>query len=324
MKTRHLVDPELLPMLELRTALVLTKKTLPAVRKEFVEMRRLMASQVAPREDVTVREEFVPGPKGAPKVRVLIYQPKNPSGPMAAYLHIHGGGYVVGEAEIGMPRNQLYAGELGCTVVSVDYRLSPETKFPGPVEDCYAALTWLHANAKKLGVDKNRIAIGGESAGGGLAAGLALLTRDRGKIKICHQQLIYPMIDDRSAVKGHPVAGEFIWNRKANHFGWSAMLGHPPGRAKVSPYVAAARAKDVRGLPPTFISTGALDLFMEENLEYGRRLMRAGIPVEMHVYPGAIHGFDGVPTSRLARDHARDQLEALRRALAPRRQRKAS
>jgi acetyl esterase/lipase len=250
-------------------------------------------------------------------VRVLIYQPKKPQGLMSGYLHIHGGGYVVGEPEIAMPRNQLYAGELNCTVVSVDYRLSPETAFPGPVEDCYAALKWLHANADALGVDKDRIAIGGESAGGGLAAGLGLLTRDRGKIKLCHQQLIYPMIDDRSAVAKHPVAGEFIWNKNANHFGWSAMLGHPPGRAKESPYVAAARAKDVSGLPPTYISTGALDLFLEENLEYARRLMRAGVPVELHVYPGAIHGFDGVPSSRLAKQHARDQLEALRQAFKP-------
>jgi acetyl esterase/lipase len=303
-------------MIEARRALVLTKKTLPAVRKEFVEMRRLMAAQVPARDDVVVTEKHLPGPKGAPKVRVLMYQPKKPKGQMSGYLHIHGGGYVVGEPEMAMPRNQLYAGELNCTVVSVDYRLSPETAFPGPVEDCYAALKWLHANADSLGVDRNRIAIGGESAGGGLSAGLALLTRDRGKIKLCHQQLIYPMIDDRSAMSKHPTAGEFIWNKKANHFGWSAMLGHPPGKAKVSPYVAAARAKDVSGLPPTFISTGALDLFAEENMEYARRLMRAGVPVEMHVYPGAIHGFDGVPSSRLAKQHARDQFAALERALA--------
>lgn len=317
MSTLHLVDPELLPMIEARRALVLTDKTLPAVRAEFIQIRRLMASLTPPREDVVAREVLVPGPKGAPKVRVLVYQPKKPTGPMSGYLHIHGGGYVVGDAEIGMPRNQLYAGDLNCTVVSVDYRLSPEAAFPGPVEDCYAALKWLHANADSLGVDKNRIAIGGESAGGGLAAGLALLTRDRGKIKLCHQQLIYPMIDDRSALSKHPTTGEFIWDRKANHFGWSAMLGHPPGKAKVSPYVAAARAKDVSGLPPMFISTGALDLFMEENVEYARRLMRAGVPVEMHVYPGAIHGFDGIPSSRLAKQHARDQFEALKRALAP-------
>src|ERR1043166_6032065 len=171
MSTLHLVDPELLPMIEARRALILTKQTLPAIRKEFIEMRRLMATQVPPRDDVVVTERHVPGPKGAPKVRVLIYQPKAPTGPMAGYLHIHGGGYVVGEPEIAMPRNQLYAGELNCAVVSVDYRLSPETAFPGPVEDCYAALKWLHANAEALGVDKNRIAIGGESAGGGLAAG---------------------------------------------------------------------------------------------------------------------------------------------------------
>src|SRR5581483_4906452 len=148
------------------------------------------------------------------------------------------------------------------------------------------------------------------------AAALALLTRDRGEIKLTHQQLIYPMIDDRSAASDHPYTGEFVWNHAANHFGWTAMLGHEPGRASgVSPYVAASRAENLAGLPPTFISTGALDLFLEEDLEYARRLMRAGVPVELHVYPGAIHGFDMAIGSRLARQHARDQGIALERVL---------
>src|SRR5581483_198193 len=148
------------------------------------------------------------------------------------------------------------------------------------------------------------------------AAALALLTRDRGEIKLTHQQLIYPMIDDRSAASDHPYTGEFVWNHAANHFGWTAMLGHEPGRASgVSPYVAASRAESLAGLPPTFISVGALDLFLEEDLEYARRLMRAGVPTELHVYPGAYHGFNMVADARVTQAATRDEFTALKRVL---------
>jgi acetyl esterase/lipase len=218
-------------------------------------------------------------------------------------------------------RNRLLARELGCVVVSVDYRLAPETTFPGAVEDCYAALRWLHAEARTLGVDVGRIAIGGESAGGGLAASLALLARDRGEVPLAFQLLIYPMLDDRTGVtvEPSPTVGEFGWSRESNRFGWASLLGRDPGGADVSPYAAAARAEDLAGLPPAYIAVGTLDLFLEENLEYARRLMRAGIPTELHVYPGAYHGFQGMaPEARISKAFVNDYFAALTLALSPR------
>jgi len=315
MASRHLVDEELLGFLDMRPPIQLSSETLEATRKGFLDMRAQILAGFTPLPEIEKAERYVPGPKGAPEVRVLVFTPKTVAAPRPAYLHIHGGGYVLGDPDMGEPNHMQKAQDLGAVVVSVDYRLAPETPFPGPVEDCYAALKWLHANAKELGVDPARIAIGGESAGGGLAAGLALLARDRGEVAIAHQQLIYPMIDDRPLADPHPYTGEFIWTHDSNRFGWTSLLGQPPGGEGVSPYAAAARAEKLEGLPPTFISTGALDLFLEENLDYARRLTRAGVPVELHVYPGAVHGFDMVAESRLARQHGRDQREALKNAL---------
>jgi triacylglycerol lipase len=239
---------------------------------------------------------------------------------LPAVLHIHGGGYVVGSAEMTDLSNRRLAADVNCAVFSVDYRLAPETPHPGPVEDCYAALKWLHGNAAVLQVDRTRIAVKGESAGGGLAAALALLARDRAEVSLVHQHLIYPMIDDRTgadnSVDAHPFVGDYLWTAVHNRFGWASLLGVPPGTAGISPYAAAARAENLDGLPPSFISVGALDLFLEEDLEYARRLTRAGISVELHVYPGAFHGFDIAPQSaRVAVAAARDSADALRRAL---------
>jgi acetyl esterase/lipase len=211
--------------------------------------------------------------------------------------------------------NRQLATELGCVIVSVDYRLAPETPFPGPLEDCYAALRWLHDGAAKLGVDPARIATKGESAGGGLAAGLALLARDRGEIPIAFQCLTYPMIDDRPPADPNPYVGEFVWTPKSNRFGWRAYLGREPGGDDVSPYAAAARADDLAGLPSTLIIAAALDLFLEENLEYARRLARAGVAVELQLYPGAVHGFQMAGESELGRRYHRDCRDALAAAL---------
>ena len=188
----------------------------------------------------------------------------------------------------------------------------------GQVEDCYAALQWLHAHAKELGVDAAWIAIGGASAGGGLAAGLALLTRDRGEVPLAFQLLIYPMLNDRTvaAAESHLYTGEYIWTPEANRFGWTALLGQEPGGPDVSPYAAAARAEHLEGLPPAFLSVGTLDLVLEEDLEYARRLMRAGVPTELHIYPGAYHGFNMVVGAKVTRSFVRDYLDALTRAFS--------
>jgi triacylglycerol lipase len=237
-----------------------------------------------------------------------------------ALLHLHAGGYVVGSAFGNDAAQAALCAELACVIASVEYRLAPEFPHPAPVEDAYAALKWLHGEAAALRVDPARIAVGGESAGGGLAAALALLARDRGEVPIVFQHLIYPMLDDRTVLaEPHPFAGEFIWSPEQNRFGWAALLGGEPGGPDVSPYAAPARATDLSGLPPAFISVGALDLFVEEDMEYARRLIRAGVPTELHVFPGAFHAFDIVPTARAAIVARNRSRAALRNALHPRR-----
>ena len=324
MTTRHLVDPELLAALEAMPSRAITVENLAEVRAMRAQM--LAAAPPPTVTDVDVSERRIPGPPGAPDVRVLIYAPRHAAGPLAGFLHIHGGGYIMGQPEMTDARNRLLAREIGCVVVSVDYRLAPETAFPGAVEDCYAALRWLHAEADALGVDTARIAIGGESAGGGLAAALALLARDRGEAPLAFQLLIYPMLDDRTGttVEPSPTVGEFGWNRRSNRFGWASLLGRVPGGADTSPYAAAARAEDLTGLPPAYIAVGTLDLFLEENIEYARRLMRAGVPTELHVYPGAYHGFQGVaPEARISKAFVADYFAALKLAIGARSGREA-
>src|SRR6266481_8407639 len=171
--------------------------------------------------------------------------------------------------------------------------------------------------AGRLGLDPARIGIKGESGGGGFAAAAALYARDRRGPKFAFQHLIYPMIDDRTAVRKdlHPYVGEFVWTQENNYFGWRSLLGEEPGAAGVSPYAAAARAADVSGLPPTYISVGGLDLFLEENLTYADRLSRAGVHVELHMYPRAYHGFYRVPNARVTKQAEHDNSEALRRFL---------
>ena len=311
MADKRLIDPELLAGLEAFPTFELNVEILPALRAMFGAPQPSTADR-----PVTVASVNIPGPEGAPEVRVLTYRPTNLEGTLPALLHIHGGGYIVGTPEILDAEHREMAVDLGCAIISVDYRLAPETPFPGAVEDCYAALRWLVNNAAGLGIDVNRIGLKGESAGGGLAASLALLARDRREFSFAFQHLIFPMLDDRTAAVDTPNrgVGDFLWTHAQNQFGWSALLGQQPGTPGVSPYAAAARAENLEGLPPTFISVGAIDLFLEENLEYARRLVQACVPVELHVYPGAYHGFGLTsPTARVSIAAARASREALRR-----------
>jgi acetyl esterase/lipase len=314
-----LVDPELRRLLESFPPLVLSLEELPQIRTEGAELWRQINAAAATTADRGIQsaEQWIPGPPGAPKVRLLTYRPAAAPTPLPAYLQIHGGGYVLGSADGSETSNRELAASLGCLVAAVDYRLAPETRAPGAVEDCYAALQWLHENAGQLGIDATRIAIGGESAGGGLTAALGLLARDRGRWPVCFQNLVYPMLDDRTAalVNRNPHTGHHLWTHDHNRFGWSALLGGTPGAVGISPYAAPARAADLRGLPRTLITVGQLDLFLEEDIDYATRLMQAGVPTELHVYPGAYHGFDLERDARVSRAMKRDQLEALRRVL---------
>jgi len=286
---RTLIDPCLLPGLELMPPLDLSEAALPEIRAAMLQMVAMLPEPEG--SGIVWREERIAA-SAQHDIAVRVY---TPAAAMArpAILQIHGGGYVMGSAGLSHLSNIDLAASLQAVVVSVDYRLAPETPAPGPVEDCYAALVWLVEQAAALGVDPARIAVRGESAGGGLAAALAILARDRGGPSIVHQNLIYPMLDDRTCVIDRPAhQGAVVWTRDANRFGWSALLGREPGGEGVSPYAAPARVEDVAGLPPAFIAVGALDLFVEEDIEFARRLMAAGIAAELHVYPGAYHAFD--------------------------------
>ncbi len=230
------------------------------------------------------------------------------------YVHIHGGGYVGGQVAMSDPMNTLIASKLGAVVLSVDYRLAPEYPVPAPLDDCYVGLAYMHKEASSLGVDPDRIAIGGESAGGGLAAALAIYARDKGEYKICHQHLTYPMLDNLTgseAQPGDPLVGEFVWTRESNQFGWDCYLGD---QAPVAPFVPA-RVETVEGLPPTWMFTAGVDLFRDENIEYAQRLMEAGIATELIVMPGACHGFQFLPGTSLSKSYTNDHLRALGKAL---------
>jgi triacylglycerol lipase len=314
-RSRHLVDPEVAGFLELFPTMALSMETLPDMRAR----QALWPVDPASIEAVDLVKRTIPGPEGAPDIDLYVYTPRKASGPRPCIFHIHGGGYVGGSAESIEAMMRPMAGELDCVITSVNYRLAPETPHPGPVEDCYAALAWVFKNAAELGVDTSRIGVKGESAGGGLAAALALLARDRGEYRLAFQSLTYPMLDDRTCLgEQHPYTGEYIWTPHNNAFGWRALLGVEPGSDGVSPYAAPARAESLAGLPPTFITTGSLDLFLEEDLEYARRLIRDGVPCELHVYPGGFHAFDVAPGAAISAASRRDTREALRRALYPR------
>ncbi len=311
MDSLHLVDPDLRPLLEVFPQIDLSSENLVSVRS------REMPLPPVDRSTTTLEILTVPGPPDSPEIRLHVYRPVGATAALPCIYHVHGGGYVMGSAGEVEPLHRPLAAELGCVIVSVDYRLAPETAFPGAIEDCYAGLAWTFGHAAELGVDPERVGVMGESAGGGLAAALALMVRDRGDYVLSFQHLIYPMIDDRTCIREpHPTAGEFIWHAHNNRFGWSALLGHEPGIDGVSPYAAAARANDLSGLPRTFIATGALDLFVDEDVDYAQRLNRAGVPVELHVYPGGYHGFDIFAAAPVSLQARRDSIDALRRGLA--------
>lgn len=269
------------------------------------------------RSDVAIAEKRVPVP-GGPEVLVYLINAK-PGQSRPAIVHTHGGGYVLGSAKSDLRGLQDLAVELDCVIATVEYRLAPETRYTGSIEDNYAALRWVHAHAAELGVDRARIAVMGESAGGGHAALLALTARDRGEVPVFFQMLVYPMLDDRtgsSRAAGKNI-GTLGWTVGANRFGWESFLGRKPGGDNVPAAAVPARVADLEGLPPAFIGVGGIDLFVEEDIEYARRMAHVGVPVELLVVPGAFHGFDKFAAqTAIARRFTAAKLGALKRAFA--------
>lgn len=284
-----LLDPEIAAMLAASPVNIgevlasLTPESVVTIREMFA------ATPPPPLSDEVTREDVSLEGRGTASVRVHRPRVQRPSAPCVVWMH--GGGLVLGDNRMDDARFDKWCRELGIVGVSVEYRLAPEHPYPTPLEDCYAALAWTHRNAASLGVDPTRIGIGGASAGAGLAAGLALLARDRAEFAVDFQVLIYPMIDDRQVTISSSWIDP-IWSPAANTFGWTSYLGSDKGTDKVAPYAAAARATDLRGLPRALVVVGALDGFSDEDIDYAKRLRHAGVPTDLNVYAGAPHGFD--------------------------------
>ena len=279
-------------------------------------MRGATPASPPPLPDVPAREVRIPARGSLPEVVVQLVN-SHPGQGKPAILHTHGGGYILGSAKSEVRFLQETALVLDCTIVSVEYRLAPETRYTGSIEDNYAGLVWLHRNAGELGVDAKRIALMGESAGGGHAALLAIAARDRGEVPLVLQALIYPMLDDRtgSSRAVPPYIGAIGWDPPANRYGWHSFLGVEPGGSGVPAGGVPARLDDLRGLAPAFVGVGGVDLFVHEDIEYARRLTESGVSTELLLVPSAFHGFDRVaPATRLARGFTAAKHEALRRA----------
>lgn len=261
----------------------------------------------------SVEERTVPGPDQSSAISLLICRPTGVEQPAATVYYTHGGGMVC----LGIEEVLDWAAELSLAVVSVEYRLAPETRHPGPVEDVYAGLDWIVTHARELGVPA-RVVIAGLSAGGGLTAALALLCRDRGGPEPVGQMLLCPMLDDRNnTASADQMAGIGNWDRTSNEMGWTALLGPDRGSPDLSPYAAPARSTDLSGLPPAFIDVGSAETFRDEAQTYAGRIWAAGGDAELHVWPGAFHGFDQmVRQARISRDARAARMRWLRRLLA--------
>ena len=252
-------------------------------------LRAALAVDLPPSETVDRIDHRVPGD---PAVPLRVHRTKGASDVLPCAYSMHGGGYVLGSNSFDDPQFEEWCPELGIVGVSVDYRLAPETPYPGPLEDCYRGLVWTYEHADELGIDPDCIGITGVSAGGGLAAALALLARDRGEVPIAFQLLDSPMLDDRQVTPSSRKDDLAVWSRSSNTFGWQAYLGDLYGRDDVPVTAAPARATDLSRLPPALVSVGAVDGFRDEDIDYAQRLNQAGVPAELHVYPGACHGFN--------------------------------
>jgi acetyl esterase/lipase len=291
---RHdtILDAEILPLVHLAPVFDLSDAAIGAMRAARGAVQVELSDRVE-RTDHVVSEE--------PRIVVRVHRPVGLDGPLPCVFAMHGGGYVLGSYDMDDAKFDRWCPSLGCVGVSVEYRLAPETPYPGPLDDCYAALCWVVEHASDIGVDPSRLGITGVSAGGGLAAGLALLARDRGEIPLSFQLLECPMIDDRLVTPSSAIDDLLVWTRQSNTYGWRSYLGDLFGRDDVPVYAAPARAEDLAGLPPALVIVGGADGFRDEDIDYAVRLMRAGVPTELHVLPGAPHGVQMFAGTGIAR-----------------------
>lgn len=303
-------DPELAALVPM---LPKTSEDLAATRAQMAELIEAMNANV----DVTglsVEDRTVPGSEAAPQVPTRIYKPEQRPNPTAAVIYIHGGGFILGNLESEHGAAARLAIELGVVVVSVGYRLAPEHPFPAAVEDCYAVLQWVDAAANELNIDPQRIGVIGNSAGGGLAAAIAMMARDRKGATPCFQFLGMPELDDRmDTLSMQRFVDTPLFSRPQAERSWRHYLGEHTG--EVSPYAAPARATDLSRLPPAFISVMEFDPLRDEGIAYGLKLLQAGVAVEMHTYPGTFHGSPAIMFAEISRRQAAEQLDVLRRAL---------
>jgi acetyl esterase/lipase len=303
---RGLLDPELGP--------VLGAFAMPPMDAETIAMIRSTPFPAPEVSDAVVRTEHVA--PGEPPVPVRVHRPAGVDEARPAIFTIHGGGYIIGSYVMDDFLHDAWGPLLGTVGVSVEYRLAPETPYPGPLEDCYTALRWTHEHADELGIDRARIGVSGISAGGGLAAALALLARDRGEFPFAFQLLDCPMLDDRQATPSLAAEGLYVWSAASNEFGWRSYLGELYGSDDVPPYAAAARATDLAGLPPACIVVGSIDGFRDEDVDYARRLNQAGVPCELHVIAGLPHAYQLAPEAQAVRLATRCKDDWLARQLS--------
>jgi acetyl esterase len=307
----YAIDPELLPWLDMLPQFQLTNyEELQAARAMRAQIQA-DAVQDTPAHDLDVSDTL------AGDVPVRVYARKRREGPRPALLYIHGGGFVLGNLDMVDPAVRQMADELDIVVVSVDYRLAPEHPFPTPLEDCFSALTWMFAQANTLGIDTTRVGVAGESAGGGLSAGVALLARDRRGPRLRFQYLGIPELDDRL---GTPSMTAYVdtplWNRPKAVYSWASYLGEiTPGGPDVPIYAAPARAEDLTGLPPAYVTACQFDPLRDEGIDYAQRLMHAGVPTELRHYPGTFHGSGMITEAAITKRMNADTLDALRRGL---------
>ena len=310
------LDPESQAALELLLqALPGGFNAIPDIVARRATVEQMLAMMEIPENpNVAKDDRTVPGPAGEPDISVRIYRPRNATGTLPGIYYIHGGGMVLGTVAGEDATASLLCDEVNAVVVSVEYRLAPEHPHPAPVEDCYAGLVWTADNAAELGIDPDRLAIYGGSAGGGLTIATAMLARDRGGPALRFMMPIYPMIDDtNTTASSHEITDVGIWDRDANLEAWGWYLG---GK-EADQYAAPTRAQDLAGLPPAFIDVGTADLFRDEDIAFAQRLMQAGVPCELHINPGSYHASETFAPEAALSQRIRDmRIDALRRALA--------